>query len=230
MRSLLLLHHQGLGDNIICNGMINEFAKQYDTITVFCKDINEASISSMYSYSPKIKIKLVKNDEEAFNFIQKYGSNFSKVLIVGFNFLDINSNIKFDEQFYIQAGIDFERKWDSFFIGRDIFNEKLILENCPDNFVFIHEDVDRQMIINDKFLVDKKIIKADPEKTKNIFNYCSAIEQASEIHVIDSCFMFLVDCMKYINKKQKLFVHRYCRQPIGHLLPSLRKEWNIITF
>lgn len=85
------------------------------------------------------------------------------------------------------------------------------------------------MLISEKYLRDKCCIKADQKITDNMLNFCLSIENAAEIHVIDSCFMFLIDCMKYTNHSQKLFVHRYSRKNDLFLLPVLRKNWTIIT-
>jgi hypothetical protein len=229
MNNLLLLHHQGLGDSIICNGMVNELTQQFESTTIFCKKKYQASISNMYSFTPKIKILSVENDIEAFKIIEKTKNLFAKTLVIGFNFLIPNSNLKFEEQFYLQANVKHIKKWESFYIGRNFQKENYLLNKAPNNFIFVHDDSSRQMLISDKYLKNKKVFKVDTSITNNIFDYCACIEQASEIHVIDSCFMFLVDCLKYKNPKQKLFVHRYSRFNEDWLLPVLKKNWTIIT-
>jgi hypothetical protein len=63
--------------------------------------------------------------------------------------------------------------------------------------------------------------------TNNVFDYCTLIERAEEIHVVDSAFMFLVDNLSYSNPRQKLFVHRYARQNPPWNMPVLKKPWTI---
>jgi hypothetical protein len=52
------------------------------------------------------------------------------------------------------------------------------------------------------------------------------IEKATEVHVIDSSFLHLVECLK---PKGKLYWHRYARlwQP-RHNDYKLRYKWNIM--
>ena len=60
------------------------------------------------------------------------------------------------------------------------------------------------------------------------------IEKAAEIHVIDSSFLSLIDCLQYENKSQKLYFHKYAREYGKQknnewVYPVLRKDWQIIT-
>jgi hypothetical protein len=68
-----------------------------------------------------------------------------------------------------------------------------------------------------------------PGLTDNLFDFCDVIEKAEEIHVIDSSFMFLIDCLPYEAPNQKLFVHRYARPNAAWNLPILKKPWVILN-
>jgi len=231
MKSLLIMHHQGLGDSLICNGMVNEFTREYDAVFIFCKSIYNSTISGMYCSNPKVRIIPVENDTVAFKFIEDNKSFFTDIKIIGFNYLNPNSNLKFEEQFYHQAGIEFDKKWNSFKIGRNYQKEKSLQKEITSNskYLFVHDDPQRDMKISSHYLQKGEIIKADIKYSDNILDFCVTIEEAQEIHVIDSCFMFLIDCLNYTNKDQKLFVHRYSRHNDNWLLPKLKKHWHIIT-
>jgi hypothetical protein len=94
----------------------------------------------------------------------------------------------------------------------------------------LHEDAPRNYLIERKF-IDKRyeIFQPDISITNNMFDYCSIIEHAKEIHVIDSSFMFLVDCLLKDIPDNKLYIHRYARQNNFWQLPILRKKWTILT-
>lgn len=157
---------------------------------------------------------------------------YEELKIIGYENLKRSSGIPLDMQFYMLSGIPFSKKWDSFFIERDLqreskFFRKYIKEN---NYAFVHEDIPRGYVI-DKSHIGKTCTPfiAENGLTDKISDYCTIIENANEIHVIDSSFMFLIDCLPYHNPTQKLFVHRYARANDEWQLPILRKDWTIIT-
>ena len=48
METVFIHHHLGLGDHIICNGLVREFAKSYN-INLFCKSKNMYNVSVMFA-------------------------------------------------------------------------------------------------------------------------------------------------------------------------------------
>ena len=97
------------------------------------------------------------------------------------------------------------------------------------DYVFLHEDVSRKYIIKrDLINKDYSVFTPDIKFTNNIIDYCTIIEKAKEIHVIDSSFMFLIDCLQYNNPDQKLYIHRYTRENNEWQLPILKKDWHIL--
>ena len=125
------------------------------------------------------------------------------------------------------AGVNPEKKWDSFFVKRDPKREEhLFRETAPqDDYIFLHDD--------SRFKIDRKKITNLPTVspimglTNNVFDYCLLIEKAKEVHVIDSSFMYIVDLLPDFG--QKLFIHRYARTNSLWRLPSLRKNWTILS-
>lgn len=136
----------------------------------------------------------------------------------------------FERQFYKMAGIELEKKWDSFFVLRDKQREedlfKKVCISLP--YAFIHDDV-RYPIDLKKITSALSWVKPDTTLTDNIFDWGTLIERAEEVHVIDSSFMFLVDCLECTNPKQRLFVHRYARQNAPWNMPLLKKRWEILV-
>lgn len=237
MSSILLYHHLGLGDHFMCHGIVREYAKKYTRVALFSKPQNYASVSFMFRDLENIRIINVKNDEAAYKFIFlnkfKIGKyKYNEVKIIGHEFLDKTSGVPIELQFYKLAGINLTKKWGSFFIERDTTREKALLARTSlvGEYAFIHDDPSRNFIIDRKY-VNQSCTFFTPNKnlTNNIFDYCSLIENASEIHVIDSSFMFLIDCLPYSNPNQKLFVHRYSRENPKWQLPILKKNWDIVT-
>ena len=234
MSSIILYHHLGLGDHIMCHGIVREYCKKYEKVAIFCLPNNLPSVSFMYQYLTNLNIIECDYDSPRKFFVQKTFQfeklNYDEIKIIGYQDLNKNSNTPLEMQFYQLAGVPFNKKWDSFFINRDYEKEQKFLEKIApkEDYAFIHEDVPRGFIINREF-VDKNcsLLSAEKSHTDNIIDYCTIIEKAKEIHVIDSSFMFLIDFLKYDNPNQKLFIHRYARENHEWLLPILKKDWHI---
>lgn len=238
MSSVLLYHHLGLGDHIMCHGIVREYCKKYNRVGIFSKSHNYPSVSFMYRDLSNLTI--IKGDDgyaKKFIFLNrlKFGRyRYDSIKIIGHEYLDRASNIPLEQQFYQFAGVDFAKKWENFFVKRDTAREEALFKRVPlskfKDYAFIHEDRDRGFKINRAYINENYAVFAPDKKlTDNIFDYCAIIEKAKEIHVIDSSFMFLVDCLPYENPVQKLYIHRYARENEKWLLPVLKKSWNIIT-
>ena len=235
MPSILILHHLGLGDHIMCHGIIREYAKRYDKIGLFCLPHNHASVAFMFRDIPGFTA-IKATEQEAREYIRTNakrtdGSRYDKTKIIGFEFLDKTSDVPLEMQFYTLAGIDISKKWDSFKVNRDRTLEKsLFTKAAPEKqYAFIHEDRTRSYTI-DRKRIDPRLAEFSPrtELAENFFDYATIIENAAEIHVIDSSFMFMIDCLDYTNPNQKLYIHRYARENNEWQLPILRKDWVIL--
>ena len=235
MSTIILYHHLGLGDHIMCNGIVREYCKKYNRVIIFSKPCNYPTVSFMYRDLPNLTI--IKGDDTiAKEFIQSNTHKLQKqkcdeVKYIGFQNLDRNSGIPLEWQFYQIADVSFEKKWNSFFIKRDFEKERVFFKQIvpKNNYIFLHEDTSRKYRIK-RNLINKNyhIITTNIKHTDNIIDYCTIIEKAKEIHVIDSSFMFLIDCLSYNNPDQKLYVHRYARENNEWQFPILKKDWHIL--
>ena len=144
--------------------------------------------------------------------------------------VDFESGIPSEYQFYKIADVPFRQKWDSFYVERDYGAEKRLesLLKLPERYIFLHDD-NRYPVHTESLPSSIPVVRAIPGLTENAFDYRGIIERASEVHVIDSSFMFLVDCLDYEAPNQKLFIHRYARPNANWNLPILKKPWTILT-
>ncbi len=234
MSSILLYHHLGLGDHFMCHGIVREYCKKYEKVGIFCYEHNYPTVSFMYRDLPNLTI--IKGDDAAAkefisrNASQSGKSKYDEVKIIGFQNLNRNDGIPLEWQFYKIAGVPLQKKWDSFFIKRDLEKERALSKKVAPqgNYAFIHEDVPRKYIIKRELIGnDCTLFTPRREFADNLIDYCTIIEKAKEIHVIDSSFMFLIDCLPYNNPNQKLYIHRYARDNNEWQLPILKKDWYI---
>lgn len=234
MSSILLDFHNKLGDTLICNGLVREYCKKYSRVGIFCIPRYFASVSFMFRDVQNLQIEMVKDHRRKQYFrwlnIFRFGnSHYDEIRTIQ---NDPETGIIAERQLYALAGIPHEKKWGSFFVERDFPREESFLARVAGATpcVFMHDDsIYKSAIDPAKITSPHAVVHADPKLTDNIFDYCTLIEQADEIHVVDSVFMFLVDLLPYSNPRQKLFVHRYARHNPPWNLPVLKKKWTILV-
>ena len=216
-------HHLGLGDHIICNGMVRHLVKRYGDGTLFCYERNKKNIEYMYRDLTNLKFIFVDSDNEVTNFIKNNNLENSTIRVGfetliryigdGFNesFNYPNPRLTFDEAFYDMVNIDFTVRFDDFYIERDLELENKVLEKLnPSNekFIFIHDDPKRG------YNIDLNKIQSPYKKIYNdmdfkIFDYLSLFEKAEEVHVMQSSFKDLINSYKF--DATKFFLHCYAR-------------------
>lgn len=233
MSSVLLFHHLGLGDHIMCHGIVREYCKKYDRVAIFSYPHNYPSVSFMFRDLQNLTI--IQGDiESARACIAKNAVDrtYDEVKILGFENLNRIDGIALEKQFYDLADVPLAKKWESFYVERDVQREKELFDRAAPrgDYAFVHEDASRKYLIKRKYIGKQyAVFLPSAALTDNIFDYCTIIEKAKEIHVIDSSFMFMIDCLAYENPNQKLYVHRYSRENNEWQLPILKKDWYILN-
>jgi hypothetical protein len=219
---MIIHHHLGLGDHIICNGLVRKLIEQVprdifgdsipkDLVNVLVvKHSNLSNVTRMFRDVKLAFAPVSENNQESYS----RGN-------IGWAFGG-SKNLNFDESFYDQVNINFSHRWDSFHIERDYKQEKTISDylNLPPRFALVNDvasagkaDVDIQTELP---RVDLRKLPVE----KSMFDWMEVIERATEVHCINSSFVHLVDSM---NPMAKLFF--YNDRP---KLPFTRRlEWEI---
>lgn len=206
-----IYHHLGLGDHIICNGLVRHFAEKYEEVTVFCKSNNYENVSYMFRDDKKIIISPHENDRDVLDYI-KINNLSSNVFMIGFGNLWSKNPSTFDIGFYDCVNLPFDIRFNKFKLERDYETEKKVLEEMNpnnDDYIFVHDDPERNFLIdNNKLRSDLKIIKNNTNYS--IFEMLGVIENATEVHLMQSSFKDLVNSIKI--DKPKFFYHSYVRK------------------
>ncbi len=217
MKVAYIQQHLGLGDHIICNALIRNFAKQYDTVFLFVKKQNYNSVSFMYRDSNNIKLITMPlnvdwNGEIRFANSFKQTNPTADHIQVGFNYLQ-GSSALFDIKFYKQFNMDFNKRFEDFYLQRDLETEMELFKQLnvkegkyilicnvggPD---FKTYDIDYEKYTEHK---DLPIIYLS-KLTDNIFDWIYTAENAMEIYAVDSAFRLMIDSFNLSNKK--LYIH-----------------------
>ena len=226
MNSLYVYHHLGMGDNFMLNGLIRHIATQYEKIFLFAKPKFAKNILDLYRDEHKIKI-IALDDGDVRQFINFNKQN--KYLIIGHTpdfFKRVEKGEKtFDQLFYEDCNVHFEYKWTNFYYKRDLDKEKDTFYNIlkltdDDKFIFVHDSKERP--ITREIPANTKIIRPDNNQI-GIYDFLYTIEKAQQVHVMNSSFMNLIDCMQLRN--DNLFYHEYSRPNINTIL---KLNWKIL--
>lgn len=172
---------------------------------------NELPIdSNMKKYMKKYDIELIvfNGYKLYYNDIFRYNPNYPTYLYTDLN---IDENIQYNK-FKITRNYEKE----------DELYQKLI-KIIGSKYVIIIEDRKRDLIINRKYIKTKLPIfklglnannknkELDNIRDSNIFNYIKILENAREIHSIDSCMILLIDMLSI---KGKIYAHSYVRKTL----------------
>jgi hypothetical protein len=202
-----IYHHLGLGDHIICNGLVRSLINENEEYKMFVKPHNLISVSFMYRDLENLSF-IVGDDVYVNNFIRENNLKKNDLIIAGF--YRHPKSKEFDDSFYLQNDLPFENRWDNFKCVRDIDREMSLFKkyNIKENeYVFLHDDVNRNFEIDRDYILNKelKIVTPINEISDNIFDYCYLMENSIESHFIDSSFKLIFDSFKLRNNN--LFYH-----------------------
>jgi len=233
MNKKIILHHLGLGDHIICNGLIREIIKDCDLLLFPVKHHNLLTVKRMFSdIDEKISYVPVSSDQEMLHTYYQSKNKIAKTIRLGIFFENnfIKNGEKFCESFYRHAGIDYEKRWDAFRFCVNSEKEEYIFENLFNNdFIFVHDDkhrgldIRKDLLPNDTY-VYRPLHKLAQESNTTIFDYIPLLEKAQEIHCMDSSFACMIDHLPSLRNKTK-YIHRYVRNTIS---PIYKNNWSII--
>lgn len=181
-----LYHHLGLGDHIICNGLIRSIVTDSDKYFLFVKNHNIGSVRFMFRDLDNLDFILVENDSVVESILSNLDPEKNKTIRIGFS-PSINNPIPFDEFFYLQMNIPFKNRWEKFYVVRDKDSEKKLYQKLnPNNekFVLIHKDGSIPRRFNHEYPKNnyKKIYVENI--TNNMFDFLLLAEKAEEIHCV----------------------------------------------
>lgn len=202
-----IYHHLGLGDHIICNGLVRSIINNEENYTMFVKPHNRRTVEFMYR-----DLKNLSYMEGDDSFVHEYfkNQNISSEDVIIAGFYNHPQSRHFDESFYLQNGIPFINRWEKFKVLRDIDKEMILFDKygvVENEYVFIHDDISRSFIIDEDNIVNKnlKIIRPTVGFTDNVFDYCYLMQNSFESHFIDSSFRLIFDSLKLRNTN--IFYH-----------------------
>ncbi len=249
----IYIHQHGkIGDVILCNGLVRYLLKKKfrnNKIYIFCRSRHLKAIKFMYRDQKRIKLipfnenpklkdeKLLAKYEvnKTENIIQKIKLkkkiNFIRIGFENYHKTkELNPDKDFpwpcDIVFYKQFNVPFKYRFLNSYWKRDRKNERKLFRKLVGNYqpyAFIHDDKDRNLIIDEKNInPDLKIIRNDNKEL--IFNFSLILERAKEIHIMESSFRQIIEVLNTDNIKLYLYKSRGGEHSV-ELFNRKKKKW-----
>ena len=185
----------------------------------------------MYRYNKSIKLipynepsklideKLLLKYEAKFieNYIKKNKINNDEIITIGFKNYDKIKKLNPDKKhpwpceiiFYKQFKIPFKKRFKESYWKRDRLSEKKLFKKMikkNEKYIFVHDDPNRNIFLKNTYFNNriKKIVRNDIKE--NIFNYGLILENATEIHIMESSIRQILEVLNI--KTKKLFLYK----------------------
>ena len=227
--SFVLHHHLGLGDSIICNGLVNFLSKKYKNIFLPVKENLLEKINYLYSENNKISTFCIKNESRDEDILKFADENKLKILKLGFESVGTAS---FNLAFYKQIGLPYRYTYKYFQLPYANDKEVELKEHLikyynvdPNNYSVVHNEYQWPGGVFDLKGVDQSnaiFVTRESDIFKNLFLYRRVIQDATSIHCINSSFLHLVERVK---TNAKLHYH-HLRKNRMHL----SNKWTYVDY
>ncbi len=224
----LMLLHLGLGDFFICNGLVREWLSRNPdaNITLPCRDDNLVTVSWMYrDLGSRVELIEVPRHDPYPVIFRQIRPKWPSERIVDLTMFSHGADFKleeFDREFYRWADIDYRHRWDSFYYKRDRSKELKVRPK-----IICHDDPTRHFTISRKrFPRIRNATHPRDLLNKNLLNLVGVLEEAEELHAINSCIFCLMENLQP-NPDQKRFWHIYPRPEVS--IPVTKLHWEEIN-
>ena len=222
---VVLEPHLGLGDGIICLGLVRELSKRNPQIKYYYACLHRCyqSLAWMFQDLDNVFLFAVESGREA---RQLAGFLNAAYLPVGIHNVDVK---RFDEFFYEQHQLDFDLRWINGYVppgprSNELF--ELLNPNAEPYILVCNREsglISYELDISN--LQGKKVITLD-SLTNNIFDWTKLVLNADEIHSIDTAFVHMIESIFYKNQPPPLFYYKV-RETMGEF--TRRLAWKIIS-
>lgn len=228
LKKLFLLSHLGLGDMFTMNGAVRYLSLFYDEIIILSQAQHINTVSNIYKDDQRIKIVDIESekftDTNYQQIMKKYRDNGYECRGCGVydgqtTYVDLQKCI-FYIKFYIDLGLDFKIFREYAYIYRDHEAESQLYSDTVKEakYIFSHEKNNWPCIQS-----DLTVYKPQPEIP--LLHYCKIMENAAELHLIDSSFSCLAVKLNLKAKRKVIYTKNYTAEYYSEYF----KDWEIIN-
>lgn len=216
-----ILFHQGWTDIFNCLALVNYYSTKYQDLTLIIRE-DADSITKFYLGHLPIKIRLVdKNILDSHplevlpmdkNIIRLYHGYWDRYREDQYQDAFIKTNHFFVQRFYQSYDIPYQIRVDQFILKRNLDQENDIysrfIKEHGNVYTLVHDDPQRGLCINLNG-PQKKIFNLNGA-SDIFFDWIKVIENAQEIHLIDSVWsalIYQIDAKYRIFKEKPIYIY-----------------------
>jgi hypothetical protein len=224
-KEVIIYPHLGLGDMIICNGLVNRLSNHFSIINLIVDKKFHEQAEYLYSLNSSVKVvsenPVIVNDLD--NFVNDLASSRQlKVLRIS----QLKTGKPFYHEFYKSVKLSYKHSYKSFNLPEDKKRQEVLKKHLietyevdPSNYTITHRDTSIKSYNLDISNKNQILVERKTDIFGNIFLYKDLIRDAKEIHCVNSSFVHLVD---RVETNGKLFYH-----DVRGGIIKLRKKWDI---
>lgn len=247
-KNLYITQHLGLGDMIICQAIVKIYTRQYQIVHIPVYNIYLNQAKRIYEDYPKVQFHIIQfygnvDDPERYQFILQYLKLYEGDIIrIGGKFAENANNIIaathcLNDLFYIPAKIQKAKQWQIQVVKRNLDKELKNFNSYKVNlnqYIIIIQDRRRKTIDNKLMIINRGLINnvynypiISIQKVSSIFDLCYLLENAYQIHTIDTSLTVLIDqcCNLDCNK---VYIHKYVRSQQRITQTIYKGDFNLI--
>ena len=233
---LLILSHLGLGDMLVCNGLVREFAATGRQVVVVCKSVSVPTVHYMYRDMSNVHLLPIADDScispafgadpTCLHGISKLGY---EILLLGLHAGPLVAGSGFADKFYEEAKVPRDARYSAFFVEKHEQVERTFDTTDNEPYIFVHDDPDRGIVLD----IDTKFKLVHPGKadhrpgSANIFSFVGVMRGAAQLHLCDSVYAHLADHLDICPNRR--YLHCYAKNPTDQCEKLFRRPgWRFI--
>lgn len=191
---VFVYHHLGLGDHFVCNGLVRHILSVLSPLRLYLptKQHNMTTVSSMYCDDRRVVCLPVRTDSDV-PVLPELRLQ-PAIFQVGFS----KCRDDWDVSFYDSVGISFDVRWSDFKINRNREAEETLQKSLGLNdgtpYIVVH-DTGSIGEFPLRIPTNTKVVRIE-KKTANLLDWCGVMENAQEVHCVDSSVVHLAQCLE----------------------------------
>ncbi len=225
---LWIFPNQDMGSAIVCNGLVRVLSRREKSI-IFVTQPGSlgADIVTMFSDLQNVRVVFGGTYQEIKDALRPTSLNAVRLGFfsdAGFNWQIVGN---WDVDFYSQAGIPFDERWNSFSLPAHLIPERDV--SIRPDLVISHEVPERGILLRPDLLPCAPILSI--VRMPSFWHWLPSILIASELHFVDSSYLNLAESLYGIGllRGTKLVFHKYAKvKAFGSSPPTLRAPWIVL--
>jgi hypothetical protein len=229
---VVLEPHLGLGDSLICLGLVRTLSEREPKMRIYYTCMHSAykTVSWMFQDLNNVFVVPIHDGREARQLADFLNASYRPIGVEGISAID------FDAFFYQQHQVPFALRWELAAVPEGPQSQALYAKLNPNNEPYILACCNDSGPQPYKLKIDnplgKKIIEVSPV-TNNLFDWTLLALKADEIHTVDTSFIHFIESL-FVGRAHKPFFYHLASQGLNETKKTTRftrkLPWQVISY